>query len=48
MLMMKATAYLYPNRPFEGGVLTDIWGRTYRMRSEPFLEVLLCGLTPGA
>ena len=32
MLMMKATAYLYPNRPFEGGVLTDIWGRTYRMR----------------
>lgn len=44
---VRATAYLYPNPPLEGSTLTDIWGRDYPMRSEPFLEVLLCDLPPG-
>jgi len=44
---MRARAYLYPNPPLEGGTLIDIWGSTYHMKNEPFLELGLCGLTPG-
>lgn len=40
---MKVTAYLYPNPPFEGATLTDIWGNAYPMRNKPFLEIQLCG-----
>ena len=44
---MRAAAYLYPNPPLKGATLTDIWGRDYPMKSEPFLELLLCDLSPG-
>jgi len=44
---VRAAAYLYPNPPLEGSRLTDIWGRTYLMKNEPFLEVVLCDLPPG-
>jgi len=44
---MKAAAYLYANPHLKGSTLTDIWGREYSMKSEPFLEVVLCDLPPG-
>ncbi len=44
---MRARALLYPNPPFHGDTLTDIWGREYVMRNEPFLEVEFHGLDAG-
>lgn len=44
---MEVKAYLYPNAPFEGPTLTDIWGEAYVMRNRPFLELVFCGLHPG-
>jgi hypothetical protein len=46
IITMKAIAYLYPNPHLEGATLTDIWGRSYPMRNEPFLELVLCDLVP--
>lgn len=44
---IKIRAYLYPNPPFQGQTLTDIWGQHYEMKSEPFLELELCDLSAG-
>ena len=44
---MEVHAYLYPNPPFQGPVLTDIWGNSYQIQNEPFLEVKCCGLARG-
>lgn len=44
---MRAVAFLYPNPPFHGATLKDIWGREYVMQNEPFLEVKFHGLDPG-
>lgn len=44
---IKIKAYLYPNPSFEGQSLTNIWGERYKMKNEPFLELVLCGLHAG-
>jgi len=44
---IKIKAYLYPNPSFEGQTLTNIWSECYKMKNEPFLELVLCGLPAG-
>jgi hypothetical protein len=35
----KVNAYLYPNPPLDGEILTGIWGDTFEMKNRPFLEI---------
>ena len=46
-ITMRAKAFLYPNPPFQGATLRDIWGQEYVMQNEPFLEVGLRDLNVG-
>lgn len=38
-MTLEIKAYLYPNPPLDGEILTNIWGDTFEMKNCPFLEI---------
>lgn len=45
--VMNLKAYLYPNPPLDGEILTNVWGDKFKMKNRPFLEIELFNFPQG-